>query len=213
MNDIIGTVLFIDDEENSRFIYGALLEEIYGDQFFVETVEPGLTIESMIDFINKIDDVAAIVIDEKLQVGAGAAYKGSDLVQAIRGYDTKLPLYILTSEMGLIEPPFGSVEYIIDKSRIGEDAYKCECMKLMRRHVESFNDIKSSRMERFDFLLSKSLTEELTEAEIVEYNQLDLWRMKRVMVVEPLVVSKDLDDYESILNEIAGEIKRIKELN
>lgn len=211
MSEVLGTVVFIDDEEDSRFIYGAVLEEIYGTNFSVEALEPSESIDVMLKMIGMIDNVVSIIIDEKLQVGARTGYKGSELVQAIRGYDTKLPLYILTSEMGLIEPPFGSVEYIIDKGKIAEPDYKRECSMLMLRHIDSFNDIRSSRMERFDALLKKSLTEELTAEEVLEYNELDLWRMRKVIAVESLVLNYELDEHARLLKEIEEDIKKVLE--
>lgn len=202
-------IIFIDDERSSRTIYKGTLQDIYGDEYFVVAIEPEITIHDMLKAIEKYENVVSIVIDEKLHVVVGTEYKGSQLVEAIRVSDGKLPLYILTSEMGLIEPPFGSVEYIIDKSKIEQDSYKNECAILMRRHINSFNDIKSERSERFDFLLRKSIDEDLTEAESKEYEELDFLRIKRVLSTESLVPSEELKKQEDLLEQIEDQLKKI----
>lgn len=204
------TVVFIDDEKSSRTIYKGTLQDIYGDEYNVIAIEPEVTIHDMLAKIERYERVVSIVIDEKLHVVVGTEYKGSQLVEAIRVSDSKLPLYILTSEMGLIEPPFGSVEYIIDKTKIEQEAYKHECAILMRRHINSFNDINNQRTERFDILLKKSIVDELTEDELAEYEALDFLRIKRVLSTEAVVPSGELKKQEDLLAEIEGQLRKIE---
>lgn len=202
-------VLFIDDEKTSRTLYKGTLQDIYGDEYTVVAIEPALTIKEMLVAIEKFERVVSIVIDEKLRVGVGADYKGSELVTAIRVLDVKLPLYILTSEMGLIEPPFGSVEYIIDKSRIEQPSYKEECSLLMRRHINSFSEIKSARSLRFDELLRKSIEGELSAEEEDEYKQLDFLRVRQVLTTEAVLPSPELNKQEQLLAEIEKKLKEL----
>lgn len=203
-------ILFIDDEETSRTLYGDTLGEIYGEEYIVEAIRPENKIPDMLLAIERYENVVSIVIDEKLHVEVGTDYKGSQLVEAIRFSDPKLPLYILTSEMGLIEPPFGSVEYIIDKSKIEIPAYKAQCILLMRRHINSFNEIKSSRILRYDELLRKSINDQLTEAEIEEYEALDFLRIKKVFSNEVPFSSAELDKQEILISEIELELKKLE---
>ncbi|MBV6290438.1 hypothetical protein [Pseudomonas aegrilactucae] len=202
-------VLFIDDEKMSRTLYRGTLQDIYGDEYDVFAIEPSPTISDMLATIEKFERVVSIVIDEKLHVEVGADYKGSQLVTAIRLLDAKLPLYILTSEMGLIEPPFGSVEYIIDKSRIEQPAYKEECSILMRRHTNSFNEIKSARNIRFNELLKKSIEDSLSPEEVEEYNALDFLRVRQVLTTEAIVPSEELSKQEQLLAEIEKQLKQL----
>jgi CheY-like chemotaxis protein len=202
-------VLFIDDERVSRALYTGTLQDIYGEEYSVVAIEPGETIKDMLQSIDKFERVVAIVIDEKLHVEVGTDYKGSDLVMAIRLLDVKLPLYILTSEMGLIEPPFGSVEYIIDKSKVEQPSYKEECSLLMRRHINSFNEIKSERAERFDALLRKSIDEELSAEEAAEYAALDFLRVRQVLTTEAILPSTEFDKQEELLAEIESKLKKM----
>ncbi|MES2720115.1 MAG: hypothetical protein V4624_04405 [Pseudomonadota bacterium] len=199
-------VIFIDDEKTSRALYTGTLQDIYGDEYSVIDIEPNETIAEMLSTLEKFENVVSIVIDEKLHVEVGTDYKGSQLVEAIRIADDKLPLYILTSEMGLIEPPFGSVDYIIDKSRVEQASYKEQLSLLMRRHINSFNEIKSTRAARFDELLIKSVESELAPEELEEFNALDSLRIRQALYNEPLVSSEDLLKREQFLKEIESRI-------
>lgn len=203
-------VVFIDDEKNSRDVYQDVLQEMYGDECEVIAIEPSRSIGDMTNVISDIDDVVSIVIDEKLKVGLGVSYQGSQLVEAIRALDSKLPLYILTSEIGLIEPPFGSVEYIIDKNEVGKDAYRDECAMLMRRHINSYNDIKTERAKRFDELLRASIERGLSDAESREYEELDFVRVKKVLSTEVVINTEELDRQQTLLSEIENKLKLLR---
>ena len=205
------TVIFIDDEENSRFIYGTALQAMYGAAFELCAMEPEPTIEAMLLLVESPElDVVAIVIDEKLQVGGAANYVGSQFAQAMREYDTKLPLYILTSEMGLINEPFGAVEYVIDKSLVLQENYQKQCATLMRRHIRTFCDIRSERAIRFDELLRKSLNEQLTEAEVVEYHELDFLRIRKIVAVEPMIGGDELNKQDDLIKQIELNLEKAK---
>ncbi|MEX5610155.1 hypothetical protein ABFV58_19125 [Pseudomonas protegens] len=202
-------VLFIDDEKSSRVMYSAALQDIYGEEYKVIAIPPDTTIQAMLKTLEQHESVISIVIDEKLHVEVGTDYKGSQLVEAIRIADSKLPLYILTSEMGLIEPPFGSVEYIIDKSKIEIEAYQTQLTLLMRRHINSFKEIKTQRDLRFDELLKKSIEAELTTEEQIEYDELDLLRIRQALANEPIVSAGELDKRERLLEEIENQLKAL----
>lgn len=200
-------VLFIDDEETSRMMYSAALQDIYGDEYLVIAIPPEIDIPTMTRTLERYERVVSIVIDEKLHVEVGTNYKGSQLVEAIRTTDKKLPLYSLTSEMGLIDPPFGSVEYIIDKSKIEIESYQSQLALLMRRHINSFNEIQNQRTHRFDELLKKSVETELSPEEQSEYAELDFFRIRQVLANEPVVSAGELDERERLLEEIEKQLK------
>lgn len=203
------TIIFIDDEKTSRMIYSDTLQEIYGDEYSVIAIEPRETIGEMLQHLEQHENIVSIVIDEKLHVEVGTNYKGSQLVEAIRILDSKLPLYILTSEIGLIEPPFGSVEYIIDKSKIELDEYKKQCSLLMRRHINSFIEIKSVRSKRFDELLRKSVAVDLSADEQDEFDKLDFLRVRQALSTEALISSEELTRQEKLLEEIKSQLKTL----
>ncbi|MPY23135.1 hypothetical protein [Shewanella sp. YLB-07] len=202
-------VIFIDDEEDSRIIYEDVLQDIYGEEYDVVAIEPEQTISDMVSKLSAITNLVSIVIDEKLQVGLATNYQGSQLVEAIRVLDSKLPLYILTSEISLITPPLGSVEYIIDKNEVERPSYKEQYSILMRRHINSFNDIKTKRAERFDKLLKKSIEKGLTAQEKIEYENLDIVRIKPVLSEECSGDAEELDRQQSLIDEIEQKLKKL----
>jgi len=203
-------IIFIDDEHGSRVLYKGTLQDIYGEEYEVLSIEPSPTIAEMIATLEKYEDTVSIVIDEKLKVGAQADYNGSQLVEAIRTYNSKLPLYILTGEISALTPPIGTVDYIIDKNRIEIDDYKNQLIILMRRHINSFNEISLHRSDRFDYLLKKSVEEELTKAEIEEYEKLDFVRIREHLATEPLTSSEELDRQQQLIDEITLKLEKIE---
>lgn len=206
MKDI---VIFIDDEHDSRVVYEDVLQDMYGDEIIVKAIEPERTVSDMIANLNSYDNLVSIVIDEKLKVSAFADYQGSELVEAFRAIDEKLPVYILTSETALIEPPLGTVEYILDKNEIAKDEYNKQCSMLMRRHINSFNDIKSDRTKRFDYLLKKSIEIGLSQEEQEEYDALDIIRVKKVLSDENPMYKEELDRQDKLLKEIEEKLNSL----
>jgi hypothetical protein len=205
------TIIFIDDEVDSRTIYEDILQDIYGDEYSVNAIHPQPTIGEMISELNAVPNLVSIVIDEKLQVGKAINYQGSELADALRGIDSKLPLYILTSETSLIVPPLGSVEYVIDKTLIEVDEYKRQCSMLMRRHINSFNDIKSVRAARFDDLLKKSIEHGLSAEEKAEYKELDFIRVKPILAAEDSGNTGELDRQQALIELIEGRLKELED--
>jgi len=208
---MIGKVIYIDDEEDSRVIYQDILEDVYGEECEVISIAPSNSIGKMIGKLGCFDDLVSVVIDEKLQVGASTDFQGSQLVEAIRAFDSKIPLYILTSEIGLLTPPLGSVEYIIDKNEIEKPVYKEQLSMLMRRHINSFNDIKTKRTARFDELLKKSVEEGLSSKEQKEYEDIDFVRVKYILSSEAPCNSEALDKQQELLDEIEGKLNELRE--
>jgi hypothetical protein len=182
---------------------------MYGEEYSVIALEPKPTINEMLKTLEDIDKKVSIIIDEKLQVEVGTNYKGSQLVEAIRISDEKLPIYILTSETSLIEPPFGSVDYVIDKNSIKSDNDKMQLSIMMRRHINSFNEIKSARAQRFEQLLKKSITEQLSQEELQEYERLDFLRIREVLSTERPIPSEELNRQEEILREISEKLEQL----
>ncbi len=202
-------IIFIDDEEDSRIIYEDVLQDIYGAEYEVEAIEPEPTIGDMVSKLSDIPNLVSIVIDEKLQVGQATDYQGSQLVEAIRVLDSKLPLYILTSEISLITPPMGSVEYVIDKNEVERPDYKEQCSMLMRRHINSFSDIKTIRAERFNELLKKSIESGLSADEAMEYEALDIVRVKPILATEDPSGSEELDKQQALIDEIEAKLQQL----
>lgn len=202
-------IIYIDDEEAVRYIYQDVLEDVYGDEYEVITLEPSDTLLDMVSDIQEIDKIVSIVVDEKLQIVKGVDYSGADLVEALRAVDCDIPIYILTSDVSLLAPILGSVEYVIDKKLISQDEPKNQFSELMRRHIDSFNRIKSSKAARFDELLKKSIEHGLSQDENDEYEALNFVRVKKVLANEEHSNNEELDKQDELLAEIEKKLKEI----
>jgi hypothetical protein len=126
--------------------------------------------------------------------------------------DQKVPIYILTSDAGSIEPIFGDIEFVIDKHDISDEDKRVELAKRMMRHINTFNDIKSERATRLDDLLKKYIEEGLTEAEQKEFNGLNFLRTKPILLEEQGqsdVLKAELDKQADLLRQIDEQLKEM----
>ncbi|PSW05666.1 hypothetical protein [Photobacterium lipolyticum] len=205
-------VIYIEDQEDARITYSRSLKRIYGDEFEIIAIEPSNKIEEMVETLLSYDDVVSYIIDERLNLTGVANYIGTTLVEAIRAIDSKIPVYILTSYAGDVDPILGSVEFVIDKSDAFKKDKRHELSQRMRRHIDTFNDIQSARAKRLDELLIKSVEHNLSEKEQKELEKLNYFRMKKILLEEqaPSIILKgELDKQAEILREIEEKLKEL----
>ncbi|MCP6269755.1 hypothetical protein NL475_27200, partial [Klebsiella pneumoniae] len=74
---------------------------------------------------------------------------------AIRIYDRKIPIYILTGYILTIDKNLADVEFVIDKGEWNDNSEKFA--KRFLRHIDTYNEVKDAQEKRFDELLCKSL--------------------------------------------------------
>lgn len=207
------TVVYIDDQEDSRTAYQRQLRRIYGhDEFDVIAVEPKGTIEEMVELVFGVQNLISIVIDERLNVTGVANYLGAELASAIRDIDSKIPVYILTSFSGDLESLLGTVEFVIDKNDMSIGEKRSSLSERMRRHVDTFRDICSARGKRLNELLIKSIDEELSDEELLEFQELNFFRMKKILLEEQPQserLKKQLDKQEELLAQIENKLNQL----
>ncbi len=208
MSDIKLNVIYIDDEEASRDVFSEVIDDLYDDKFNVVSISPNKNLADMISVISDIQDVKSIIIDEKLSVSAKTEYKGSELSEELRNVYEIMPIYILTSQPSSLEPICGSVEYVLDKGQIEEGAYKEHVKKLLSRHIANTDALVSEKKEKYDRLLTKSMSEGLSEVEISELESLELFRIKPLLKTESLVGEKDLEALDEN-NKLLGELEEL----
>lgn len=204
------TVLYIDDEESARIVFSGVIEQLYDDAYDVECPKPEGTLSEMISTINSYKGVVSIIIDEKLKVSGKTQYQGSELAAELRNVFEILPIYILTSEPTLLEPMCGSVEYVLDKTKLEKPEYRTQCENLLRRHVANTKAIISEKKQKFDDLLIKSLSSSLTEAELVEFQDLELFRLKPVVTSESLITQEQIsvmDENHELLDQLKSMLE------
>jgi hypothetical protein len=185
-------VILIDDQPDVLETFGRRLNRLFTGHADVLCIAPEPTIEEMINNLNAIDNIVALIIDENLQHSGFTDYQGVELISKIREVDSKVPIYILTSDTSWVDPLLGDIEFVIDKVDINNKENKEEFLKKFIRHLATYKDIKSIQAQRFDLLLSKSLSNPLTVEEQTEFDAINLIRSK-VLLDEATITDTDLD--------------------
>ncbi|WP_019615120.1 hypothetical protein [Psychromonas ossibalaenae] len=205
-------IIYIDDEAEARDTYSGPLKRIYGKDFEMLTLEPKRTTPEMISELHNYEGIAAYIIDEKLTHTGKTLYLGTELIEAIRAFDLKVPAYILTSDPSSVDPLLGSIEFVIGKADLSNRQKRPAFSKRMLRHIQTYNDIKSVRAERFDELLKKSIEVGLSADETREYEELDIVRIKPVLAMEESANSEELDRQQELIDDIEAKLMKIGEL-
>ncbi|NQE78025.1 hypothetical protein [Pantoea ananatis] len=203
-------IIFIDDDSDIRTTYEISMRMMFSSDFEIISLDVKASLEEMISILNEIPNKVTFFIDEKLKHSGIASYNGVELAERIRFFDSKIPIYILTSYSDEIEKYLGDIEFVIDKNDWDVETESDNLLKRFLRHINTYKDIKSTQVRRFEFLLEKSLFSALSEEELEEYKSLDLSRVKctpneRIISEESL---KRLNSTSEELNRIYDELKK-----
>lgn len=205
-------VLVLDEAiEYHNFIVKSL-KQVYGEEIEVQIEEPLKTKEQMIKHIQEVSErLAALIIDERLTETGICDYLGSELAEAYRSFDPKIPIYILTSFPGSVDEKSGDIEYVIDKDDLTDDLLVKKLSPKLRRHVDIYRDMVDVRKKRIDELLIKQLDATLTTGEIQELKDLQFWRARPIELEESILSEElrtSLDKKEKILSELEDRLNR-----
>ncbi|MDA8518884.1 hypothetical protein [Citrobacter sp. Igbk 16] len=203
-------IIFIDDDSDVRATYKLSMDILFSNDFEVICLDVERSIDEMIQVLNNIPEKVTYFIDEKLKHSGKAKYTGVDLIERIRIFDSKIPIYILTSYAGEIEKYLGDIEFVIDKNDwdLGED--ESHLSKRFMRHINTYKDIKSQQAKRFEFLLEKSIFSTLTEKELEEFKALDLSRVKNI-TSEGIISDESLDELNAASDELDAIFTELSE--
>ncbi|HEJ0091579.1 TPA: hypothetical protein SLO30_003323 [Morganella morganii] len=205
----MNTIIFIDDDSDVRETYQLAMSLMFSNEYKILCLDVEPSLDSMIQVLNKIPNKVTYFIDEKLKHSGIASYTGVELIEKIRLFDSKIPIYILTSFSDEIEKYFGDIEFVIDKNDWELNEGENNLIKRFLRHINTYKDIKSKQAERFELLLEKSIFSTLSDKEIEEFKALDLSRVKNVPG-EGVISEASLDKLKSAsdkLDEIYLELK------
>ncbi|KAB7492745.1 hypothetical protein CDA56_20965 [Klebsiella michiganensis] len=197
----MNTIIFIDDDSDVRETYQLAMSIMFSDDFKILCLDVEPSLESMIQVLNDIPDKVTYFIDEKLKHSGVASYTGVELVERIRMFDSKIPIYILTSFSDEIEKYLGNIEFVIDKNDWELSDDENNLTKRFLRHINTYKDIKSQQAKRFDFLLEKSIFSTLSDNELEEFKALDLSRVKNT-TSEGIISEASLDELNIASNEL-----------
>lgn len=207
----MGNIIFIDDQDNVRRIFGQRLKRLFTEIADVIVLEPLPTTEDMMAKLLSLENVVSYIIDENLTYSGGTNYQGVDLIRKIRELDTKVPIYILTSDTSWVDPLLGDIEFVVDKVSLNQKENKEKFLQKFTRHLFTYKDIKTDHAKRFDELLIKSLSEPLQPEEQKEYEALNIIRAK-VFIDEASISQEDLDFLTLQTNKLDELEKKLQEI-
>ncbi|MEZ9561365.1 hypothetical protein AB4245_15375, partial [Vibrio splendidus] len=138
-------VVYVEDELETRRTFQRRIRRLYGNDYEVVAPELEPTLDEMIESLISIENVVSFIVDEDLKHTGDANYFGTELIERIRIFDSKVPIYILTSIADKVDPKLGDVEFVIDKVELDDEPYKLKVKSRMRRHVATYCDIVTVR--------------------------------------------------------------------
>lgn len=194
-------IIFIDDDNDVRATYELSMSIMFPKDFEILCLDVEPSLDEMLQVLNNIPDKVTYFIDEKLKHSGKASYTGVELVEKIRVFDSKVPIYILTSYADEIEKYLGDIEFVIDKNDWDLEEDDGNLIKRFIRHINTYKDIKSQQAKRFEVLLEKSIFSTLTEAELDEFKALDLSRVKNIPS-EGIISNELLNELNAASNEL-----------
>lgn len=203
-------VLYIDEEPMALHTMGKRLRRCFGTEVEVQTTEPGQTIGETLAVLDKISGLVSVVIDQKLFAAGTAEYVGTELATAIRQTDLKMPIYILTNFADDVDSSMGEIEYVLSKADLTNDDELPKIAARLRRHINIFQDVLSTREERFEELLRKGYRGDLSAVEHEELSALSYQRERKINAAELLdgiELQKKLDAAQAVLDGIVNKIK------
>lgn len=198
----MNTVIFIDDDSDIRATYSISMEMMFGESFNIICLDVQTTMDEMMQELDLISEKVTYFVDENLKHSGKATYTGIELIEKIRIVDSKIPIYILTSQAGTIDQYQGDIEFVIDKNHWdSQDEDEDNLAKRFLRHINTYKDIKSSQAIRFDELFEKSLFSSLSAEEVDEFNALNIGRSKKLFD-ERLISEESIQELEKASDEL-----------
>jgi len=210
MEDI---VVYIDEDDDSRRVYGDLLRENLAGSVEVLPIEPEKTVQKTLENLRNLSGrIVSIVIDERLYAKGTADFAGTQFVEAYRDFDDKLPIYILTNHPDDIDEWFSGVEYILSKSDISDEDLTPKIFSKIFRHINIYNEIVDERTSRFRELIGKSIDDSLSASDAEELAELRRWRVMGILTVEEPMAShlkEKLDRKTQLIDSIDELLRKV----
>jgi CheY-like chemotaxis protein len=174
---------------------------MFDGEFKIICLDVETSLQNMLTVLEEIPEKVIYFVDENLKHTGKAAYSGIELIEEIRKIDSKIPIYILTSNAEDIDQYLGNIEFVIDKNAWESDDEEDNLKQRFLRHINTYKDIKSEQAMRFDELFEKSLFQTLSAREVEEFNTLNLGRSKK-LVNEQLICDDSLGELKAASDEL-----------
>ena len=201
-------LLFIDDDGIERNSCVKVLREIFADE--TVSVQAAAPLPSLAEYAELVGrgNVAAFIIDQRLNTSGDAPYSGVELASYLRSIGSRLPVVILTNyPKDDFSDRSWAVEYILQKRDTLHDpkgvAARDFKLRLLRQ-IASSSNVLAERERRFHDLLVKSFRERLSAEEESELRQLEGDRIAPVAASEReqhLKLDADIDMLKKLLKD------------
>ncbi len=156
------TVYFIDDDEHERRSCVDVLKELFQDtSITVESLAPLPVLANYAQLLVE-QQVAAFILDERLNATGCVIYTGSELAEHLRAIGGNLPIVILTNYPDDdFTPKEWAVEGIVAKKSVVNDPNSTAAQAFKARvcrQIEISGALFTEREKRYHDLLVKSTT-------------------------------------------------------
>lgn len=173
------TILYIDEEEKALKAYGRRLKEIAGDDIEVDAIMPCPSLDEMAANIATYENLASIIIDNRLSAAGTADYLGIELARRIRQVDDLIPIYILTNNTNDVSEDLGNVEDVLSKGDLSKPKHRETIALRLKRRIGKYQQILGDREKTFERLLRRRYEGNLTDDEQKELSELSYQREKK----------------------------------
>lgn len=195
----------IDENKQQAETYANVFKSQFPNSILVEVLcPPYISMREYLGLLNS-SDTACIVIDQRIKDTGIATYFGIELAQFLRSINTKIPIYILTNVPddpdAFLEGGW-SVEDIIDKSdlaKIGSEKLNVIIARILRR-ILNYSDYLAEREQKFNSLLRKTLSGEMSDEDKKELEEIQFERTAPILAEELPKLQE--------LNKVLDEIKK-----
>lgn len=204
-------IIYVDEEPRALTMYGRILGRLFKDKLEVVSILPEMKLEGMLSVILSTDELASVIVDQRLNSKGTAGYLGSELVAAIRESNKKIPLYILSNFSEDLPSTLSDVEYVLSKDDLNDASVAASICGRILRHINVYEDMQAERELRFSELLEKSLVSELDGKEAEEFSELSRVRLLEMTVSEALFsdeVASKMKEAEALIAELKKEIEK-----
>lgn len=201
-------IIFVDDDIDSIRSFSVTLRLMFKRDYQIICPPLEEKIEDMLQELDSYDGKLSYFIDENLKNTGIASYSGTELINHIRRVDSKIPIYILTTDPYSADEDSGDIEYLIDKKDCTINNVNL-AQRFLRR-IDTYKDIKNKQAQRFDALFDKSLSAPLTASEKQEFEALNLIRSKK-LIEESIISEESLRNLERKSEELESLYQKIKE--
>jgi hypothetical protein len=204
-------IWLIDENQDELRTYQEELSAVLQNDLTVKPIIPYKSMEDYIEPILNDKSTVTIIIDQRLKETGEVNYTGIELAEYLRAINQKMPIYILTNHP---DDDFAdketNVEYILIKGDFkNESTSKMMAARILRR-INIYTDIFTVRGKKFNELLKKSLSQDLSEDEYKELEQLNYLRLSSTLTSELAQVrelEKIISENTKLLDQLKGENK------